>query len=143
MMGAIDEVKRELASYPDIAYKVEGSYIVIAATDATGFNVCLLEGESETIVFCDGWHEHFESIRDAVGCFVWSLTTNCRLRVVRYGKRPYRWTLQSLRDGEWVSHSTTALLYPFWRKRELVYLQNAHMTPIWAAQGQRDETARH
>jgi hypothetical protein len=144
MMRAIDEVKQELTYFPSIPHSAEETRILIPATDSAGFDVVLIEGERETTVCCEGWHDHFESIKEAVGCFLWSLTPRYRLRVLRFGGSPYCWTLQSLRDGKWVSHGTTTLIFlPFWRKWELVYRQNAHIDPNWAQQGTRDEAARH
>jgi len=141
-MGAINEVDRVLALSPGIVRRVDGTSIVVPATDASGFEVRLIEEKREAIVFSEGWHETFGSIEDAVGCFLWCLTRSCRLRVIRYGERPYRWTLESLRDGEWVSHGTTALLFfPFWRKRQLVYLQNAHMDMQPSPPGDAPHTA--
>ena len=121
-------------------YWPEEDRIFVPAANPNGFDVLLIEGERENTVYCEGWHDHFESTKETVGCFLWSLTPRYRLRVIRLGGRPFCWTLQSLDEGVWASHGTTALIFvPFWRKWEIVYLQNVHIDPNWALAGSRDE----
>ncbi len=50
----------------------------------------------------------------------------CRLKVFRRGRIDYRWTLEYHNKAGWKEDSTTGLLlFPFWRKREVIYRQNA------------------
>jgi hypothetical protein len=127
-MSAIALIRQELTRFPGVTYEVDDTSIGVAPADRSGFYVHLREGAGESTVSCDGWHEHFESAKYAIGCFLWCLTRNYRLRVVLCGGRPYAWTLQSRQHGRWVSHGTTTLLlFPFWHKHEVVYLQNAHL----------------
>jgi hypothetical protein len=127
-MSAIAQIRQQLSQFPGVAYEVDDTSISVAPADQSGFYVHLREDARESTVSCEGWHEHFASVEQAIACFLWSLTRNYRLRVVLCGGRPYAWTLQSRRDGKWVNHGTTTLIFfPFWRKHELVYLQNAHL----------------
>jgi len=82
--------------------------------------------EDEFIVSFDGWHEHFKSQVDALNCFALGLTDQCRLKVFRRGRTDYRWTLEYRTEGGWKEDSTTGFLFfPFWRKCEILYRQNA------------------
>ena len=73
----------------------------------------------------DGWHEHFDTEEEALNCFEFGLSGNCRLKVVYRGSFAHRWTLESKTDSGWREDSTTGLLvFPFWRRRRAVYLTN-------------------
>jgi len=77
------------------------------------------------VSFDDGWHEHFRSFKEAVPCFLFGLTTKCRLITWTKGKMHYCWSVQAQEDGEWVTYDTTCLLiFPIWRRKRMLILQN-------------------
>jgi hypothetical protein len=92
-----------------------------------GFEVSMqIRGSGAYNVYFNGWHEGFRDADEAIKCFLFGLSRRCRLKVFRRGSTEYKWTVQYQRDGEWVDDSTTGLLFfPFWRRRDVVFLQNA------------------
>jgi hypothetical protein len=47
------------------------------------------------------------------------------LKVTIKGGKPFKWTVEFLRDGVWHRDATTALFaFRFWKKKEVRYLQN-------------------
>lgn len=118
-------LKAKLTEYPDIHYTEGTGYIEVPPKDDSGFEVGLrAEGDGFRVNF-DGWHEEFDSAEEAVSCFGFGLSDRCRLRVTYRGSFPTRWAAESLEDGQWVQFGVTALLvFPFWRRKHLVYKQN-------------------
>lgn len=77
-----------------------------------------------TISF-EGWHEEFDDTEEALNVFALGLSNECRLRECRRGSFAYKWTVEYLENGEWIEQSTTGLLlFPFWMKKSVRYLQN-------------------
>ena len=124
-MDAIAAIKSKLAKYPHIRYSASDRSIEIQPADASGFTVgCQQTAEGLTVAF-EGWHEAFKSETEALNCFAFGLSEACRLRVVYRGDTPVRWTVEARRDGVWASDSETGLLLiPFWRRKNVRYLQN-------------------
>lgn len=123
-MDLILAIKIVLEKYPHVDYEIEDNSFFAGVDD--GFTVWAIDNiESYTVGF-DGWHEEFESIEDAVDCFVWGLCDTCRLKIVMRGTEPYLWTAQRLENTNWIDISTTGLLFfPFWRKAKTTFKQNA------------------
>jgi len=122
-LNTIDQIKDRLAKYPQVNYDATKDYIFVYLAD--GFNVSLYISERDYVVYFDGWHEHFTSEQEAVNCFAFGLSTDCRLKVDYRGETPYRWAVEALKDGQWVADSSTGLLwFPFWRPHRVKYLQN-------------------
>jgi hypothetical protein len=125
-MSAIERIKERLQRYPQFVYRVSAGKIVVEPPTPDGFTVSLTEGVGEWLVEFDGWHEHFTSEEEAVNCFAFGLSDQCRLRVSYRGSFPYRWTVEERTGNGWREESTTGLLFfPFWRRRRTVYRQNA------------------
>jgi hypothetical protein len=91
-----------------------------------GFCVWIQERSDGCTVGFDGWHEEFTDGDEALDCFVFGLSTACRLRVFSRGSVDYKWQVLRRVDGQWVSESETGLLFfPFWRRSVQRDLQNA------------------
>lgn len=125
-MNSPREIVELLASrHPQISCELEGDRISVEPRTANGFEVWLTGKDDEWIVGCEGWHEHFDSCDSALKCLEYALSGQCRLRVSLRGQFEYCWTLEGLKDGEWLEISTTGLFFfPFWRKRRIEYRQN-------------------
>jgi hypothetical protein len=110
---------------PSLSTRVECDTITVEPRDQNGFPVWLsVEGGSYTVGF-DGWHEEFDSEEEALNCFAFGLSADCRLKVVFRGKLAHRWTVESKTNGAWREDSTTGLLvFPFWRRPHVVYKTN-------------------
>jgi len=122
---AINEIKKRLAKYPGVVYQSRNSDISVPPRDSAGFAVSLHLQGTNFIVSFDGWHETFTEAEEAVNCFVMGLTDSCRLEVELRRGMARKWTLQQLSDGSWVTHSEVGLLlFPFWRRKRVVYRQN-------------------
>ncbi len=128
-MKAIEKLKAKLARYPSISYSESPNSIEVKPEDESGFTVRLFEQSGKFTVDFGGWHETFDSGEEALNCFLFGLSAQCRLAVVYRGTTPTKWTVESLRDGVWVPDSETGfIIIPFWRRKRLVYCQN-HLLP--------------
>ena len=124
-MDPIEELTRRLNRLPDARYESDQSSITVFPNNADGFTVSLTKNANSCTVFFNGWHEDFESHDEAVAAFGFGLSDGCRLREYRRGSFAYKWTVESLEQGQWKEDSTTGLLiFPFWRRSEVHYLQN-------------------
>jgi hypothetical protein len=124
-VSIIARIKEKLLKYPDVKYTSSDSHLEVQPSDG-GFSVAIHASDGKHTVAFEGWHEHFDDEDTALECFAWGLSDECRLEVSYRGAFPTSWTVQSLQDGEWVSDSTTGLLFiPFWRRRTVRHLQNA------------------
>jgi hypothetical protein len=124
-MPVIERVAAQLRQYPALACRVEGNTLTVEPAGAAGFPASLSDAGAGFVVALAGWRQSFRCLAGALECFALGLTPACRLRVCRRGRVAYRWTLQHRRGDTWTDDSTTGrLLYPFWRRREVIYLQN-------------------
>ena len=125
MKNAIEQVKERLRKYPHVRYKAAASSISVLPTSNDGFTVGLEVVQSEYTVFFNGWHENFQEEDEALDCFAFGLSDECRLKEFRRGNFAYRWTVESKQDGNWMTDSETGLfLFPFWKPKKVCYLQN-------------------
>jgi hypothetical protein len=128
-MNAIEQIRERLRKYPHVRYEVGASSISVLPTSNDGFTVGLEISQSQITVFFNGWHEHFQEQDEALDCFAFGLSDECRLMECRRGNFAYRWTVESKQDGKWVADSETGLfLFPFWKSKEVRYLQNNLIT---------------
>ncbi len=124
-MPAIEIIHQKLQRYPHLRYDETLHSIIVHPASPDGFSVgCYQQGEHYTISFA-GWHEEFDSEAEALNCFAFGLSEECRLRVLSRGRWDYRWILQHLVDGAWQDESETGLIFfPFWLRRRERVLQN-------------------
>lgn len=123
IMNCIDEVKKKLEKYSSLEWDLEGS--TISVSPEGGFTVWLTESDVGCTVGYNGWHEEFSDKEQALECFAFGLSERCRLKVFSRGNTEYKWVMESFENGNWISYSTTALIFvPFWLKKSIVYLQN-------------------
>jgi hypothetical protein len=124
-MPAIEAIRQKLQRHPELRYDAAPGSITIPPATPDGFPVSLHEQGDRYTVYFAGWHEEFSSEAEALDCFVFGLSEQCRLRVLSRGSFDYRWTVEHCRDGAWHADSQTGLfLFPFWRRRRERYLQN-------------------
>jgi len=126
-MNVCDELELILKEELCISYVLGEHSISVKPKDATGFEVELTYDENEITVSFEGWNQHFEEIGPAIHLFLFGLTDHSRLRVERYGGKPWKWTMESWVNGTWTVESS--MYYPFsfhiWRPKETVLLQNS------------------
>ena len=123
-MSIVAEIKNRLEKFPGLTYAEDSDGISV--TPEGGFTVWVRDCGGSYIVGFEGWHEEFETMEEAVGCFGWGLSNECRLMITSRGGKPHRWAVQSRESGRWVTDSVTGLFFfPYWRKRRVDYKQNA------------------
>jgi hypothetical protein len=128
-MNAIEKIKERLREYPEVVYEVGPSSISVLPTSNDGFKVGLEVTQSHYTVSFNGWHEDFKTEEEALDCFAFGLSNECRLKECRRGRFAYRWIVESRKNGTWVADSETGLfLFPFWASKEVRYLQNSIIT---------------
>lgn len=126
-MTAIEEIRARFErKHPILNFVVQGNSLTVPAFHENGFDVILLESDRDWMVSYDGWHEHFDNKEDALGCFGFAFSEKCRLKVFLCGDSPYKWTVETIENGNWTEMSTTGLIpFTFWRRKKVVYKQNS------------------
>lgn len=125
-MGAVDRITERLRRYPQLVYRVSDGTIEVEPPNADGFAVSLTETANEWIVSFCGWHEHFTSEDEALNCFGFGLSDQCRLQIRYRGEFAYCWTVEERTENGWRQDSTTCMLFfPFWRRLRIEYRRNA------------------
>jgi hypothetical protein len=123
-MNIIAEIEERLKKYPQLSAVVEINSISVEPEN--GFTVWVTENDSSWTVGFEGWHEEFSDPEEALNCFAWGLSNDCRLEVTYRGGKPHKWVAQNLDNGQWVNSSTTGLIFfPFWRRAKIIYKKNA------------------
>jgi hypothetical protein len=124
-MTVTDKIREKLARYPELTWKVNGDSVCIFPASTSGFSVGMKTDRGRFEVYFDGWHEHFDNEEEALDCFAFGLSDQCRLKIVRRGNIACSWTVESRSGGEWTEDSTVGLLFiPFWRTKRVEYRQN-------------------
>ena len=128
-MNPIEEIKVRLQRYPNVKYESDASSISVLPTSDEGFTVEFVVTRGRYTVSFNGWHENFNDVAEALDCFGFGLSDQCRLKESRRGNVAYRWAVESKENGQWVADSETGLLiFPYWKRLEVVYLQNRLIT---------------
>lgn len=126
-ISPLDEIRKKLHKYPQLAVADDGNAITVKAQTAESFDVWFLcDGNGYTVGLA-GWHESFSLAEPdrALACFAFGLSDSARIRVHSRGGMDYCWALEKLDVGEWRTDSITCqLFFPFWRKKTVRYLRN-------------------
>src|SRR5688572_22777878 len=109
-MSAADAIRDKLRSYPQLRFEESADCITVPTATPDGFPVSLQQHGSHYTVSFAAWHEEFDSELEALNCFAFGLSEECRLRVESRGSFDYRWTVQHYRDGGWHDDSQTGLI---------------------------------
>ncbi|MFM7444200.1 MAG: hypothetical protein ACKO2N_09870 [Tabrizicola sp.] len=116
------EIRDRLSGYEGYSITWTETGLSVTCANPEAFPVSIEPQGTAFQVVLGGWHEHFQSLPEALDCFAIGLSETCRLKVVRRGTMECAWTVQSLTNGEWVDDSTTGLLLiPFWRRKTLIF----------------------
>ena len=120
-----EAILAKLDKYTGIEVDVHETSISVTCQNLDSFDLSIFAYRDVFQVSFDGWHEQFDAVDDALNCFAFGLSEECRLRVVSRGQMDCSWTLQSRENGNWVDDTTTGLmLIPFWRRAQVRYCQN-------------------
>lgn len=126
MEKIIETIHQRLAKYPEVSYETTNESVLVMPLTPDGFTVGLVVAASgKYIVSFDGWHENFSSVEEALNCFAFGLSEECRLKVQLVGRFEHKWTVESKSETGWHEDSTTGLfILPFWQKPSTIYRQN-------------------
>jgi hypothetical protein len=124
-MNPIEEIRTRLSKYKDAIVEADSDSVRVIPNSPSGFVVEFsVNGDTYTVAF-EGWHENFVDQNEALNCFAFGLSNKCRLKEHRRGNFPYKWTVEFREGKQWTESTTGLLLFPFWRKRTVRYLQNS------------------
>jgi hypothetical protein len=123
-MAVLEVIREKLQKYPDVKFEMSDSHVIIFPRTAGGFSVSLyVHGRGYTVGF-EGWHEEFIEESEALDCFAFGLSEECRLRVVSMANFDYRWIVQQRSNGTWIDESEVGnFWFPRWMTSDR-YLQN-------------------
>lgn len=120
-----DQILQMLERYDGFEIETTNGSLLVNCENEASFEVSIQSTGGSFQVNFGGWHEHFSDQEEALNCFAFGLSTNCRLKVVKRGKMECAWTVQSFDGGEWIDDSTTGLLvFPFWYSKTVEHRQN-------------------
>ncbi len=125
MNEIINIIKEKLEKYPQLKKEIGKNYLIVDPETESSFIVRIDIANGKYTVSFNGWHEEFNNYKEALNCFAFGLSDECRLKVYVRGNFECKWAVESLKDNEWIPESITGLFfYPFWRKQKIKYLQN-------------------
>lgn len=123
-MNIVAEIEKRLKKYPQLLPVVEANSISVEPEN--GFTVWATDNDGSYTVGFEGWHEEFSDSEEALNCFAWGLSNECRLKVTARGGKAHRWVAQYLENDQWINSSATGLIFfPFWLRAKISYKQNA------------------
>ena len=120
-----EAIQEQLEKYTGHVVELSDTRISVTCLNPDSFEVCLqTDGEVYQVSF-GGWHELFENEEDALNCFAFGLSEECRLKVVKRGGMECSWTVQLRQGRRWVDDKTTGLVFiPFWQRCCVEYRRN-------------------
>jgi hypothetical protein len=128
-MTPVEKIKDKLRKYPQARFEATARSITVLPDSEGGFRVSLVQDGNEYVVFFNGWHEKFLDQEEALNCFAFGLSAECRLKEFRRGKFAYKWVVEERTEDGWTADSETGrFFFPFWRGTEIRILQNSLIT---------------
>lgn len=126
MNETIKKIIQKLDKYSNVIYELEDNFILIKENERYGFPVSIkVEQEDSFIVKYSLWHERFNKEEEALNCFVFGLTNQCRLKLTKKRNKIVKYTVQYKEDKQWFDDSTTGFInIEFWKVTKVEYLQN-------------------
>ena len=120
-----EAIRSKLDGYTGFDIDFDDNHIVVSCRNRESFEVSFHVVGKEFRVGFDGWHEHFDTEEEALNCFAFGLSQECRLKVTKRGAMECSWTVQAWQDDAWVDDTTTGLiLIPFWRPKQIEHRRN-------------------
>lgn len=122
--SVVEDIKARLQRHPIARHESGESWIRVLPASNDGFVVQLRAGSNKYEVSFEGWHEDFDREEEALNCFAFGLSSECRLKVWSFARLDYKWTVEHYQAGAWIEDSTVGLLVVPYCKRRFRYLQN-------------------
>jgi hypothetical protein len=126
MNQTIKKIKDKLSNYQDVKILEEKENSITIQPDGENtFPLTFIADNKKFDVYFQGWHQEFAEEADALDCFAFGLSDDCRLKVISAGDIEYKWILEVKENEQWIEDSITSLaLFPIWHKEVITYLQN-------------------
>ena len=126
MNSALNRIREKLKNYPDLKTEIYDDSIIILPRTENEFQVTIeIDEYGKYTVFFESWHDHFDNEEDALNCFAFGLSEDCRLKIIYRGEKPNAWITEFKENGNWKKYSTTSLIrLNFWKKKKVIYKQN-------------------
>ena len=126
MSEVIRRIRDRAARHPELLVTEAPGWIEVRPPGVASFAIVLVDQATSYTVYFEGWHEECAGMDEALDLVAMGLSDSVRLRVVRRGTVDCSWTLEVRTPDGWEAESTTGrLLFPFWKRREMRYLQNS------------------
>lgn len=127
-MDPIQRLQERLARYPALRFRTTAVSVHVEAPHEDGFSVSFHSSSPGYVVSYDGWHERFDSADQALECFAFAYSGQCRLAITYRGRVAVKWVREHLSDGDWRADSEVGLLLvPFWLRPRVVHRQNPNL----------------
>lgn len=84
-MDILAEIQQRLQKYPAARYEVGVDNIRVLPMSDAGFTVAMIAQSGHFTVHFNGWHEEFTDAAEALNCFTYGLSEDCRLQEWRRG----------------------------------------------------------
>ena len=127
-MDPFQEIEQRLTKYPELKYDRQADSISVYPKDESGFAVAMHQDKmnDEFIIHFGAMaHIHFDNAGEALRCFAWALSPECRLVTTFRGTFPVRAQVESRNEDGWSLVELTSLVFiPFWCRKSVVIQQN-------------------
>lgn len=108
----------------------EGCILDIPQQSENGFNITIEIDENRLILYTEGSHIHLDDVQDPkhlvqdiLGLLRDLLSSAMRVVEFLSDDKPYKWSMESFRNGKWENENTTGLLFYnyFGKKTQKIY----------------------
>ena len=124
-MNIFQEIRDKLNDYQGFEIEESTNKLIVIQLSESSFKVSMYTDDDRYTVYYEGWHTQFKDEDEAIKCFLFGLSSDCRLKVTYAGEVAVRWADEALDRTEWVTHDETgSFFYPFWRRKSVRYLSN-------------------
>jgi hypothetical protein len=124
-MNVLQLAEDHVRQYPALRYQRRALSLLVDPPNPNGFPVTLEVTRDGFVVRLAGWHEEFEEEREALDCFRFAFSPQCRLRVASRNGVDCEWTLQVRDEDGWQTDTTVEKKkFHLWKAKEVRYLHN-------------------
>lgn len=124
-MTPIETIQEHMRQYDAAKIVVSGNHLSVDCNAPDGFQVSFSDLSPFYRVSFDSWHDEFSDLDEALNCFAFGLSKQCRLKIELRGGVEQKWTVQSWENGEWLDDSSVGQTgLQFWKPITVVYRQN-------------------
>ena len=124
-MNVLQLAEEYVRRFPALRYQRRALSLHVDPPNPNGFPVAIEVTRDGFVVHLSGWQDAFEEERDALDCFRFAFSPQCRLRVASRGGVDCEWTLEFRDEDGWQSDkSVEKRSFQIWKSKEVRYLHN-------------------